>query len=133
MSSCNLKTKHDKKYHCYFELALLVLGGKWKAIILYHLSAKSVLRYGELKKDIPNITEKMLTQQLRELEADQMVRRKVYRQVPPKVEYSLTDFGKTIIPILMQLRDWGITYEQKFNLTRHYRGDMDYEQAEKKS
>ena len=130
MSACNLKQKHTKKYHCYFELALLVLGGKWKAIILYHLSTKDVLRYGELKKDIPNITEKMLTLQLREFEAEKMVDRKVYRQVPPKVEYSLTAFGQTIIPILMKLRDWGVTYEQEFNLTRHYRGNLDYEQTD---
>ncbi len=78
MKKCDIKEKHiDKKYYCYFELALQVIGGKWKSIILYHLYSESVLRYGELKKVMHNITEKMLTQQLRELESDKMVLRKV--------------------------------------------------------
>ena len=130
MRTCKLKEKHNKKYYCYFELTLQVIGGKWKSIIIYHLGKAGVLRFGELKKAIPNVTEKMLTQQLRELEEDKMILRKVYRQVPPKVEYSLTKFGETIMPALMTLREWGITYEKEFDLSRQYQGNLNYEQIE---
>ncbi len=114
MKQCTIRQLGNKKYYCSFELALQLIGGKWKAIILYHLGRKEVLRFGELKKAMPNTTEKMLTQQLRELEADNIINRKVYRQVPPKVEYSLTSFGTTIIPILTDLKEWGNRYEKKF-------------------
>jgi DNA-binding HxlR family transcriptional regulator len=129
MKPCKLKEGNNKKYYCYFDLTLQVIGGKWKTIILYHLGKNEVLRYGELKKVVLNITEKMLTQQLRELEKDKMVQRKVYRQVPPKVEYSLTQFGQTIMPALMSLREWGITYEKKFGLSEQYQDNQDYEQV----
>ncbi|MCP3926329.1 MAG: helix-turn-helix transcriptional regulator [Desulfobacterales bacterium] len=125
-----MKEMHDKKYHCYFELALLIIGGKWKSIILYHLGKAGILRYGELKKEMPNITEKMLTQQLKDLQKDNMVLRKMYNQVPPKVEYSLTPFGQTIMPALLKLREWGITYEKEFDLSRYYEGNEDYEQID---
>ncbi|MCP4354477.1 MAG: helix-turn-helix transcriptional regulator [Proteobacteria bacterium] len=128
MKKCKIKEKHNKKYHCYFELTLQIIGGKWKSIILYHLGKAGVLRYGELKKEMPNITEKMLTQQLKDLQKDNMVLRKMYNQVPPKVEYSLTPFGQTIMPALLKLREWGITYEKEFDLSRYYEGDDNYEQ-----
>ncbi len=128
MKICKKKEEHHKKYYCYFELALQVIGGKWKSIILYHLNEAGVLRYGELKKEMPNITEKMLTQQLRELEKDKMVSRKIYHQVPPKVEYSLTQFGQTVIPALEVLREFGVTYEKEFDLSKHYHGNQNYEQ-----
>ncbi|MCP4020340.1 MAG: winged helix-turn-helix transcriptional regulator [Desulfobacteraceae bacterium] len=127
MKTCKQKT-NKKKYYCYFELTLQVIGGKWKSIILYHLGNEKVLRFGELKKAMPNITEKMLIQQLRELEADELVHRKVYKQVPPKVEYSLTEFGETILPTLQQLKEWGIQYEQRFGLDGPYKDNSDYEQ-----
>jgi DNA-binding HxlR family transcriptional regulator len=86
--------------------AINVIGGKWKTIILYMLSDKT-LRFGELKKSIPKITQKMLTQQLRELEADGLVTRVAYSEIPPRVEYSLTDYAKELGPILGQLCEWG--------------------------
>jgi DNA-binding HxlR family transcriptional regulator len=91
---------------CPLHAAINVVGGKWKTIILYML-ADQTLRFGELKKTIPKITQKMLTQQLRELESDGLVTRVVYPEIPPKVEYSLTDLAKDLRPILAQLCTWG--------------------------
>jgi len=91
---------------CPLQLAINVIGGKWKTIILYNLTDKT-LRFGELKKSIPKITQKMLTQQLRELESDGLVTRVVYPEIPPKVEYSLTKFAEELRPILAQLCKWG--------------------------
>lgn len=128
MKACKLKNVEKKKYYCYFELALQIIGGKWKSIILHHLASESVLRFGELKKTMPNITEKMLTQQLRELETDKLIIRKVYRQVPPKVEYSLTEFGKKTLPVLKQLRKFGVEYEEYFGLSGPYKDNPECEQ-----
>jgi DNA-binding HxlR family transcriptional regulator len=86
--------------------AINVIGGKWKTIILYMLYYKT-FRFGELKKSIPKITQKMLAQQLRELEADGLVNRVAYNEIPPKVEYSLTDYARELGPILGQLCEWG--------------------------
>jgi len=86
--------------------ALNVIGGKWKVIILYMLRDK-VLRFGELKKTIPKITQKMLSQQLKELEKDGLVTRTVYPEVPPKVEYAATELANELSPILDQLCKWG--------------------------
>ncbi len=115
--SCEQKKNANKKYYCHFELTLQVIGGKWKSLVLYHLGRRNVLRFGELKKALPNISEKMLIQQLRELETDGLVHRKIFRQVPPKVEYSLTEIGVTLVPILAELRDWGIYYEKATGLS----------------
>nr|WP_163836380.1 winged helix-turn-helix transcriptional regulator [Spartinivicinus ruber] len=82
------------------------IGGKWKLIILFHLR-DNTLRFGELKKQIPKITQKMLTQQLRELEADHLIERKVYAEVPPKVEYKSTKLADELRPILNMLCSWG--------------------------
>lgn len=117
MSECSLKQCRGHKYYCAIELSLHVIGGKWKPIILYHLSREEKRRFGEIKRSMPNITQKMLTQQLRELEHDGMIHRKVYAQVPPKVEYSLTEFGQSIMPIMEALCKWGRSYEEKFALT----------------
>lgn len=95
-----------KVYHVAVEATLDVIGGKWKPIILCHLGNRS-MRTGELKKQIPNITQKMLVQQLRELEADKIINRTVYNQVPPKVEYSLTAEGKSLREILITMSIWG--------------------------
>lgn len=108
-----LRTCGGKAYYCSIELALQVIGGKWKPIILWRLSQDGTLRFGELRRIMPNITQKMLTQQLRELEADGLVRRRVYAEVPPRVEYSLTDFGQGIKPLLQQLCDWGHEFEHE--------------------
>ncbi|WP_414569027.1 winged helix-turn-helix transcriptional regulator [Nostoc sp. CCY 9925] len=90
----------------FVQTTLKILGGKWKILILWHLKDE-VKRYSQLKKLIPEITEKMLIQQLRELENDGIINRKVYSDVPLKVEYSFTDYGKTLIPVLKALCDWG--------------------------
>ncbi|MFP8818556.1 winged helix-turn-helix transcriptional regulator [Acinetobacter johnsonii] len=84
-----------------------LLDGKWKSIILWHLLEDDVLRFNELRKKIPNVTQKMLTRQLRELEEDQLILRKVYAVVPPKVEYRLSTLGTSLAPILVALKQWG--------------------------
>nr|WP_246865802.1 helix-turn-helix domain-containing protein [Croceivirga thetidis] len=84
------------------------IGGTWKMPILWRLKER-IFRFGELKKDIPHITDKMLTSQLRQLEAEGFIHRKVYPVVPPKVEYSITEKGKTAIPIIETIRDYGLT------------------------
>lgn len=92
--------------NCPVAATLELIGGKYKALVLWHLSGK-VLRFGELSRLVPEATPKMLTQQLRELEADGLVARKVYPVVPPKVEYSLTDLGASLFPILKAMYAWG--------------------------
>lgn len=96
-------------YSCPIEATLALIGGKYKTLILWHLK-DTILRFNELKKLIPKATPKMLTQQLRELESDGLIIRVVYPVVPPKVEYSLSDFGKSIIPFLDSMCDWGSDY-----------------------
>lgn len=90
----------------FVQATLKVLGGKWKILILWHLKDKA-RRFSELKRLIPEITEKMLIQQLRELEKDEIVNRKVYSDVPPKVEYSFMDYGRSLEPALKVLCEWG--------------------------
>lgn len=109
--ACSLKLCGNKKYYCSVELTLQVIGGKWKPIIIYRLGNEGTLRFSEIKRSIPNITQKMLTQQLRELEADGVVHREVYAQVPPKVEYSLTELGQSVMPVIRSLCGWGDKYE----------------------
>ena len=96
----------DKMYNCSFELAIDMFGGKWKGLVLWNLS-QGTMRYGELRRAIPKITQKMLTQTLRELESHKLVTRKVYHVVPPKVEYTITNHAKKLIPILQSIQDWG--------------------------
>ena len=95
--------------YCPVEATLEMIGGKYKALILWHLS-DGKLRFSELKKLISNATAKMLTQQLRELETSNLVHREVFPVIPPKVEYSLTETGKSLIPVLVAMRDWGAGY-----------------------
>ncbi|MDM5317834.1 helix-turn-helix domain-containing protein [Fictibacillus sp. b24] len=101
-----------KKYNIPVEAALEVIGGKWKVVILCHL-IKDKRRTGELKRLMPGITQKMLTQQLRELEEDGVILREVYNQVPPRVEYSLTDYGWSLKGILDSLCAWGEQHIEK--------------------
>ncbi|WP_437397815.1 winged helix-turn-helix transcriptional regulator [Flagellimonas lutimaris] len=99
----------DKKYPCTTSLTMKYIGGKWKSVILIHLT-RGKKRYNELKKEIPTITERTLSLQLKEMEADGLVSRKVYTSKPPlKVEYDLTSFGKTLIPVLEAIASWGKT------------------------
>jgi len=97
---------------CSVRAALDVIGGKWKPVIARYLLLET-RRFGELRKLMPEVTQKMLTQQLRELERAGIVQRKVYRQVPPKVEYSLSTYGKTLRPILQALCKWGETHRAR--------------------
>lgn len=93
-------------YSCGLDAAMDVVGGKWKALILWELDA-GARRFGTLKRSIPGISEKMLTQQLRDMEAHGLVHREIHHQVPPKVEYSLTAFGDSLIKALIPLGEWG--------------------------
>lgn len=105
-----------KTIQCPVEATLNLIGGKYKALILWHLVDKT-LRFGELRDFVACATPKMLTQQLRELEADGFIHREVYPVVPPKVEYSLTEFGKSIVPILNAMCNWGTEYLAKSSIT----------------
>ena len=102
-----LNTENSKKYlQCPLTNAMNVIGGKWKIVILGHL-LKEEKRFGALNRAIQGVTQKMLTQQLRELEKDGIVHREIYKEIPPKVEYSLTDFGRSLEPIVNQLWAFG--------------------------
>ncbi len=95
--------------NCPVEATLDLIGGKYKALILWYLSVDR-LRYSQLRDKLAGITPKMLTQQLRELESKRLIHREVFPIVPPKVEYSLTELGKSLMPILVAMRDWGASY-----------------------
>ncbi|BCG57784.1 winged helix-turn-helix transcriptional regulator [Paenibacillus sp. URB8-2] len=102
---------------CPVETTLDVIGGKWKGIILYQLIG-GTKRFNEFRRLNPGITQFMLTLQLRELERDGIVHREVYKEVPPKVEYSLTDFGRTLEPIIVSMKAWGESYKIRLNEIR---------------
>src|SRR5919112_1053536 len=99
-----------KTFSCTVDVTIGVIGGEWKYVILFFLIRDQVIRFGELRRLLPKVTAQMLTAQLRELEADGVVNRKVYPQVPPKVEYSLTPFGKSLAPIIRAMAQWGESY-----------------------
>ena len=105
-----VKNKH--RFSFPVEITLNLEGGKWKLLIVWLLSEK-IYRFSELRRQIPQITQKMLTQQLRELEFDGIVHRKIYAQVPPKVEYSLTEMGKSFSPILTAMHDWALLFNKQ--------------------
>ena len=98
-----------QEIHCPVEATIRLIGGKYKSLILWKL-AGGTLRFSQLKKEVPCATPKMLTRQLRELETDGLIRRQVYPVVPPRVEYSLTEFGKSIEPVLKAMYSWGSGY-----------------------
>jgi DNA-binding HxlR family transcriptional regulator len=105
----------ERTYYCPVEVSLDKIGGKWKPLVLWYLRPQT-RRFGELKRLIPTITEKMLTEKLRELEADGLIHREVYREVPPRVEYSLTPYGRGLNAILEQLCDWGKRHARKHGI-----------------
>ena len=105
----------EKTSSCPVSATLELVGGKYKALILWHL-AEGTLRFSQLSKLIPKATPKMLTQQLREMETQDLVIRTVYPVVPPKVEYSLTKLGKSLLPVLVAMRDWGADYLKSQNI-----------------
>lgn len=94
------------EFHCAMDVTMKYIGGKWKTVVLWYLKNKTY-RFGELKKQIPDITEKMLSIQLKALEEDGLVHRQSYDEVPLRVEYSLTEFGRTLIPVLNAIAKWG--------------------------
>jgi DNA-binding HxlR family transcriptional regulator len=105
--SCTQSQSFDGVFNCPVEATLAVIGGKWKGLILFHLAQSGTHRFSELRRKIPGVSERMLTQQLRELECDGVVHREVYPEVPPKVEYSLTHYGETLRPICELMCVWG--------------------------
>jgi DNA-binding HxlR family transcriptional regulator len=109
---------NNSEYNCPVDATLGLIGGKYKSLILWHL-IDTTLRFGELRKLIEGATPKMLTQQLRELEESHLVTRIVYPVVPPKVEYSLTDLGRSIKPILSAMYDWGTDYLKSRGIEAH--------------
>ena len=100
-------SKYTTEASCPVDYAFKRIGGKYKGRILWHLHLENIMRYGELRKTLSDITPKMLTQTLRELEEDNLLHRKVYQEVPPKVEYYLPETGKELIPFIEHLRQWG--------------------------
>lgn len=109
--SCN-------NYRCEIEVTLEVLSGKWKALILWELHNHKDIRYNEFRRLIPKITQKMLTQQLKDLEENGLVNRTIYPTVPPMVEYSLTDVGRELIPILEAMDKWGKNFVDNYRNKR---------------
>lgn len=103
-----MSATNQSEYNCPLEYTQKLIGGKWKPIILWYLSIKGIMRYGELKKSLTNISHKMLSQQLKQLEGDGLIHRKEYHQVPPKVEYSITDKGLTLLPLLKLMHNWAL-------------------------
>jgi DNA-binding HxlR family transcriptional regulator len=101
------KAPRSGPYICGIDAALDVVSGKWKGLVLWELHAHGIRRFGELRRALPGVSEKMLTQHLREMEEDGLIRRKVYAEVPPKVEYSLTDAGSSLNEALRPLGEWG--------------------------
>jgi DNA-binding HxlR family transcriptional regulator len=98
---------------CPVTATMQVLGGKWKAILINAIYLTSPARFGELKRSVKGITQSMLTQQLRELEDDGLISRKIYAEIPPRVEYTLTDFGLTLSPIMQSMAKWGEEFRIK--------------------
>ncbi|NEQ28138.1 MAG: helix-turn-helix transcriptional regulator [Microcoleus sp. SIO2G3] len=110
-----MKTRpYNCRYSCSVEATLDVIGGRWKGVILFHLLS-GTKRFNELQRLVQGCTQRMLTLQLRELERDGVVQRTVYAEVPPKVEYSLTEFGRSLEPILLLMREWGDRYIVKIH------------------
>lgn len=105
----HIRQMHD---YCSTEIALEIIGGKWKLVILHNLF-EGTKRFGELRRAMPHVTQRMLTRQLRELEEDEIVHREVYTQVPPRVEYSLTELGRTLEPIVTRIDEWGERYRSR--------------------
>ncbi len=122
---CDVKKAGDMEFRCYFQLAMMVIGGKWKPKVLFHLGQNDVVRFGALRRAVFGISEKMLIQSLKELEKDGLVNRKVYRQVPPKVEYSLTELGRSFVPVLNAMFNWGQSYAS-YLIAQQKKGD-DYQ------
>lgn len=110
-------TYKNAEYRCAMDLTLGLIGGKWKSLILWYIGEKTI-RFSDLRRSLPQITQKMLTQQLRQLEENGLVNRLIYTQIPPKVEYSLTEAGKNLLPILSTLCHWGLNHANEIESTK---------------
>lgn len=108
------KRGDDTRTRCAVESVIGVIGGRWKCVVLFHLRG-GTLRFGEIRRALPNVTQRMLTLTLRELEEDGLIRRTVYAEVPPRVEYDLTPWGKSLEPILVGMREWGERYKRRLD------------------
>ncbi|QNP48710.1 winged helix-turn-helix transcriptional regulator [Diaphorobacter aerolatus] len=113
--------KLNSKSGCSVEVTLSVMGGTWKPIIIFKLMEGRRLRFMELSREIPSVTQRMLTLQLRELEADGIVERTVYAEVPPRVDYELTQLGRSLKPVLLAMREWGVAYTALLGRTQEDR------------
>lgn len=103
----DLSIDEQGKLKCSIEYTLKKIGGKWKTVILWHLGTDGTHRYNELRRLLPGVAHKVLSQQLKELEEDRFIDRNQYDTIPPKVEYSMTELGMTLMPILQQMHVWG--------------------------
>lgn len=110
VKKCNPQDELEA-FACPVAFTVDVIGGKWKSLILFHLMS-GTQRFNELRRSIPDITQRMLTLQLRELETDGVIHREIYREVPPKVEYSLTQLGNSLVPLVSAMREWGAVHER---------------------
>jgi DNA-binding HxlR family transcriptional regulator len=104
------KRGDDTRTRCSVESVISMIGGRWKCVVLFHL-LRGTRRFGELRRALPNVTQRVLTLSLRELEEDGLVQRTVYAEVPPRVEYALTPWGRSLEPILIAMREWGDRYK----------------------
>lgn len=121
--------KLDKEYRCSLQLAISILGGKWKMRILWYLR-EGPQRFSDLMRRIPDVSQKALTQQLRELEENKIIKRKIYAEVPPRVEYSLTKYGLQLGDILCPLSEWAHEYAVEENITVLTRCAQEEQQVE---
>ncbi len=103
---------HGNTYHCALDVTMNFIGGKWKTVVLWYLRNKT-MRFGEIRKRIPDITEKMLSLQLKSLEDDGLIKREAFAEVPLRVEYSLTEFGRTLVPVVESIARWGRTLSEQ--------------------
>lgn len=113
--------RYDCNFGCPVEACLEVVGGKWKGVILFHLFG-GTKRFSELMRLVPDVTPRMLTKQLRELEADHIVVRKIFPEIPPRVEYTLSEFGQTLAPVLKVVQLWGTEYLERITAIRRGNG-----------
>ncbi len=109
-----LMEKNLKNFNCSMELTIDIIGGKWKPIIIYHIGTKKNIRFGELKRLIPDINERVLSRELRNLECKSIINRKVFNEKVLRVEYSLTEIGEEVLPVLKALTEWGSKYNSLF-------------------
>lgn len=105
----------EKVFNCPLEITVSLVGGKWQCVILWHLR-KGALRFSQLKRRLPGITPKMLTQQLRDLEENELIVRKIYPVIPPKVEYTLSEYGNSFVPVLKSMYSWGKQYSKEYDI-----------------